>query len=323
MVKSRSRDYPGSGAVLLAAVLWGTIGPAQLFAGSHLGTAALAGWRQLVGGLALAAVCLLRRPGRRRSLRGAPWQVIGAAGVIGVVYQYFFMSSVTHSGAALGTLLAVAFIPLFAGVFDWVLHGRRPGRTWLIGSLTATVGCGVLLAPASGTAPDLIGLAWGLLAGATFAGYTVTAQRMASSSTSLLPATAVSMLVGAVCAFPWIVGEGGTVLQPHTAALVAWLGLAATALPYALYARGLRSVSAGVAGVLALAEPVTAAALSAVLNGERLSPVQLAGCGCVLAGLLVVVSRPRRTGAVAPGTARSVTDRSESMDTPEERVGSR
>ena len=52
---SAVRRTPLSGAPLVtaAAALWGTIGPAQVLAASAVGPAALAGWRQLVGCLAL------------------------------------------------------------------------------------------------------------------------------------------------------------------------------------------------------------------------------------------------------------------------------
>ncbi len=43
----------GAGLVLGAAVLWGTVGPAQVMADSPLGTVALGGWRMLVGGVML------------------------------------------------------------------------------------------------------------------------------------------------------------------------------------------------------------------------------------------------------------------------------
>jgi hypothetical protein len=67
------------------------------------------------------------------------------------------------------------------------------------------------------------------------------------------------------------------------------LGLVATAAPYLLYARGLRSVRSGTAGALTLAEPLTAALLSVALVGERISMAQAIGCLIIFGGMAAIV----------------------------------
>ncbi len=63
-------------------------------------------------------------------------------------------------------------------------------------------------------------------------------------------------------------------------AMVAWLGIGATAFAYWLYTTGLRSVAAPSAATLSLAEPLTAAVLGVVLLSER--PPSLAWVGALL-----------------------------------------
>ena len=87
------------------------------------------------------------------------------------------------------------------------------------------------------------------------------------------------------------------------AALALYLGLVPTALAYALFARGLRRLPAAEAATITLAEPLTAALLGAVVLGEALGPVALAGAALVLGGLLVL-TLPRAAPRVRAAPAR-------------------
>jgi DME family drug/metabolite transporter len=87
-----------------------------------------------------------------------------------------------------------------------------------------------------------------------------------------------------------------------------WLGVVPTALAYLLFARGLRRLPAAEVATLTLAEPVTAAALGAVVLGERPGAVAVAGIALILAGLAVLAApgrRPRRPAHVATVEAQA------------------
>ncbi|WP_326686854.1 MULTISPECIES: EamA family transporter [unclassified Streptomyces] len=59
----------GAGLVLGAAVLWGTVGPAQVLASSPMTPTALGGWRLVVGGLILGMFTICLPPRFFRSAR--------------------------------------------------------------------------------------------------------------------------------------------------------------------------------------------------------------------------------------------------------------
>ena len=64
-----------------------------------------------------------------------------------------------------------------------------------------------------------------------------------------------------------------------------YLGAITSAGAYAIYAYGLRDVSASSAGVASLAEPLTAVLLGVFLFGERLGTLGILGAGLLLAAL--------------------------------------
>jgi DME family drug/metabolite transporter len=106
--------------------------------------------------------------------------------------------------------------------------------------------------------------------------------------------------VGAVGLLPvLIVNQPGDLATAGGLALAIYLGAIPTALAYVLFARGLRHLPAGEVATLTLAEPLTAAALGAVVLGERPGVLALGGVVLVLAGLAALAiprgvrSRPR------------------------------
>jgi DME family drug/metabolite transporter len=283
----------GVASVLMAALLWGTIGPAQALTADLISPGALAGWRHLVGGLALVMLGLSHLPSLRRGGRPLAAAIV-TTGLVGAAYQTSFLLSISKVGAALGTVVGVATVPLFSGLAARWTSGEQITRRWALGSGCAALGCGVLLLPGAGSRVDLIGVGWGVLAGALFAAYTVTAQRMAAHPADVKVTTGLSMLSGAVVLSPLMLSGHQNLADPAAVAVIAWLGLAATALAYALYSAGLRRVTASTAGTLSLGEPLAAALLSTALLGERLSPSEWLGCSVIFGGLLVAVTGRRR-----------------------------
>jgi DME family drug/metabolite transporter len=94
----------------------------------------------------------------------------------------------------------------------------------------------------------------------------------------LLPAALLSGL--------WPHGGG-----PLAVGLLGYLGAVPTALAYALFFAGLRTVRAATASVVALLEAVTAAAVGVAALHEHLGAAALAGAVLLLASVVVVSAR--------------------------------
>ena len=92
--------------------------------------------------------------------------------------------------------------------------------------------------------------------------------------------------------------------SPDGLAMAVWLGAIPTALAYLLFAHGLRLLPASEMAALTLAEPVTAAALGAIVLGERPGAPAVAGIALVIAGLAVLALRGQRADPVPAGEGR-------------------
>ncbi|KUL25673.1 hypothetical protein ADL15_40000 [Actinoplanes awajinensis subsp. mycoplanecinus] len=297
----RTSVWKGSAFVLAAMVLGGTIGPAQVLVDGAVGPTALAGWRHLVGGLALTVLALRHRSAFRAVHGRRTWTLLVATGLLSAGYQVSFLKAVALTGGAMGTVVAVATVPLFAGLAARRFDGERLTRTWMLGSGVAVAGSALLLLPGADGRVDPAGLAWGVLAGAVFAGYTVLSKRLSADVPDVHVSTGLTMLIGAVVLAPAMLADAGNVGEPRTMALIAWLGVITTGAVYALYTKGLQSVGASLAGTLSLGEPLAATLLSTLVLGERLSGTAWTACVVILCGLLIAaVTGPMPPGEQAP-----------------------
>jgi DME family drug/metabolite transporter len=297
----------GALPVLAAAVLWGTVGPAQVLADSTAPPAALGAVRLLLGGAVLLAVLpLLRRrspagPGASELWRRPAVGWLALAAVSTGVFQAAFLTSVTRTGAALATVVALGVAPPAAGLVSWLATGERLTPVWAAGTGAAVGGTALVLLPGGTAGVDPLGIGLGVVAGTCYGLYTVAAKVLLDGRAPVFVAIAVTLLGGGLVLSPALVVDPGALADPDTLALVVWLAVPATALAYVLFVRGLARISAGAAGTLSLAEPLVAAALGFTLLGERLPPSAAVGVVLLLAGL-VAVAGPRRA-PVRPGAA--------------------
>jgi DME family drug/metabolite transporter len=288
-----------SSAVLLAAVIWGSVGPAQVLSGTAADPGALGALRLLVGGLVLA-VPLVGRAGWGVLVRRGvlPWVITAA--VATAVYQATFLYAVRHAGASLGTSVALGCAPFATGAFAWWWLRQRPDWRWLAGTGAAVVGCALVLSPGGGDRVDPVGIVFAVVSGCCYGAYTVAAKIFIGTGTPTMVTVAATLVLGGVLLVPLIVVHPAHLLDLGTVALTGWIGVVATAGAYALFAWGLTGTTATAAGTLSLAEPLAAAALGVLVLHERLTPNATVGSLVLLAGLAVVAIPARRRSAVTP-----------------------
>ena len=295
----------GAAAVVVAAAVWGTTGTATHFAPgvpAFVFGAVTFG----IGGLVLAAAAGrgTLRAIARRGTRG--WVLLGAASL--VVYAVAFYAALADAGVALGTTVAIGSSPVFAGLVEWVTARRRVTPRWVVATLVSVVGMVVVtLARSEGSRADgslVLGLGSALLAGLTYALYSWAVARGMQATPPVRGVRTRSDgrgLVGAVfglAAVPLVVlavvgGHDHLGVPAHWPVFL-YLALVPTVLGHSLYAFGLRSVSASVATLLSLLEPVVAAVLAVLVVGEHLGVLGWAGIGLVVVGLALLALPARR-----------------------------
>lgn len=305
MVMQKYSFSGGAGLILGAALLWGTVGPAQALAGSPLSPAALGGWRLLVGGAVLGAVTHRRLLTLLPALRQGVARPLLVCAAATALFQAAFLYSAARTGAALATVVALGAAPVATGLIARSVNGESLTRTWSISTAAAVSGCALLLAP-TGAGVDVLGLLAALVSGVCYGLYTVSAKKLTTDhpDAPLPGVSALSLLLGAVPLTPWMVTDSAALGQPAALGLIAWLGLATTALAYWLFSAGIPATSAAAVGTLSLAEPLAASFLGVFVLHERLTTTAVLGSLLILGGLAAAcLPAPRtRPATTEPGT---------------------
>jgi drug/metabolite transporter (DMT)-like permease len=173
------------------------------------------------------------------------------------------------------------------------IRDRRPPTTRTIAGTLLTYG-GIVLAVTGLDAGILRQNAFGamlvLLCACTFATYFLLSERymgaIGSVRFTVVAMTSAAVLLSAHFALTH--GERPLELPPGSWGLMSGLVLFSTVMSAFLVGEGIRRVGASRAAVISTIGPPTTIVYAALLLGERLAAVQLAGIAVIIAGILLV-----------------------------------
>ncbi len=190
------------------------------------------------------------RPRARRDLA-----LLTLQGVILALHWTAFFQAIVVSNVAIG-LLAFSSFPLFTAALEPLLLRQRPSLPEVAAALLILPGIFLLVPRFSLDNHATQGVAWGLLAGATFALLSVINRRLTAS----YPSVTLSFyqdIIAALVLLPtaFLLPVAG-VFTLRTLFILAALGLFCTALAHTLFITSLRDITAQLASVIAALEPV-------------------------------------------------------------------
>ena len=237
--------------------------------------------------LAVPGARRLRSLGRRGFGAGI---LLGALLAAGYALQTAGLQRTTPSSAGFITGLYVVITPLVA----LLLFRERIGRVVWIGVALATAGFAMLSGINTGSpVGDLL-----VLGCAIAFGFQIPLTGRFAPRYDPLALTLVQMLVAFV-GFTAIAVALGEVELPRGGTVWAALlvtGIFASALAYLIQTWAQRSISAARTALIYAMEPVFAGLFGYLLAGDRLGALGWAGCGVILAG--IVVSEPSAAPAL-------------------------
>ncbi|MCI4063065.1 DMT family transporter [Micromonospora sp. R77] len=294
----RERPGFGFGLALLSALTFATSGTfaRPLITGEWSAEAVVAA-RVGIAALVLAVPAVLALRGRWAVLRRNA-VTVGVFGLLGVALaQACFFNAVRYLPVGVALLLEYLGIILVVG-WMWLVHGQRPRKLTVVGSVAALGGLVLVLDLTGADRLDPVGVLWGLGAGVGLAGYFVIAGRVDASLPSVVMASG-GMAVGAlVLILPGLVGllplRASTADVSFAGQQVSWLvpiaglSLIAAVVAYVTGIAGARLLGARLSSFVGLTEVMFAVLIAWLVLGELPSSVQLVGGALIVAGVALV-----------------------------------
>ncbi|GII85718.1 membrane protein [Sphaerisporangium siamense] len=281
--------------VTVAAVIWGTGGPAAavLYQVSGLGPVAVSFWRFVFG----AAVMFAAARALRVAAARPRWSTVGLAGCGLAVSQAAYFGAVAEIGVAMATVITLGASPALVALGARLWLGERPGRAAAGGMVLAPAGLLLMAGDLAAVSPA--GLALSMLSAVAYAAVTLLPRAVGAAGsdswgTAMWGFAAGGLLLSPIAAAEGLLPGGG---QATTLALLAYLGVMPTAVAYGLFFTGLSAVRATTASVVALLEPAAATAIGVLLLGERLTPAVAGGAAVLLGSVaFLALGESRRAG---------------------------
>lgn len=254
--------------IITAAVLWSISGVATKLI--DLDPLAIAFYRSLFGGLALLP--LTARGHRKLQPSMLPlWLVFGA--MTGV-----YIASVKLTSAANAIFLQCGATVWLVPIGYWFLKEKTSTRGLIS---TAIAGVGVVIIVTMGYDPrrpgEFLGILLGLASGIAYAIVVASFRWFRQLDSTWLSAT--NNIGGSLVIATVILVTKGTIPIPPWPVLLGLIafGIVQMAIPYAIFARGLKTLPAAEAGLLGLLEPILNPIWVLLFVGER--PLDATLCG--------------------------------------------
>jgi drug/metabolite transporter (DMT)-like permease len=237
-----------------------------------------------------------------KSIDRRDWWGMGACGLLGFyLSSYLDFIGLSYIPASLERLILFLY-PTFVVLLSWLLFSTRLTTAQALSLLLSY--SGVLLCVwdnlrIEGDPSSLaLGVAFTLASALTYACYVVASARIVPRVGSMrFTSYASSVACGFSIAHFFVTHGAESLVVPDVVYAYAFgMGTVSTVLPILLVAEALRRLGANQVALISTSGPIATLAMAALILGERISVLQMAGAALVIAGVMLVSLR-RQTPA--------------------------
>ena len=278
---------------LTAVVIWSAAFPIAKYALEEFHVLAYAAIRPLIA--ATVGFALLKLRGRGIGIARADWPRLLVAGFAGmVVFQLGFIVGLERTSASHSALIASAAPPILGAILLWLWRGDRPGRRSTLGLAVGFAGVALLVGDPNAEGATVSGDLISMLAAAGWVVVTIVPAPLVRRYGPLRLATWLTLCAG-VTIIPFSLDALRETAR-EMPSLLAWGSLVYTAIlgmviANVLWHRAVQTLGANQTLPYLYLQPLLALALAAVLLGERMGPLQLAGGLAAMVGVALVRGR--------------------------------
>lgn len=267
-------------------IIFGTVG---LFVrGADFPSGFIAMARGYIGALViLSFMMIVRRPPSLSAIKDNIVKLVLSGAFIGINWILLF-ESYSYTTVATATL-CYYMAPVFVIIASPLLLSEKVGKVRWACVLAAILGMILVSEPwtASGSG-GFVGIVLALLAALFYAAVTVTNKKM--GEISALDRTLVQLFVASLIITPYTFIAESTSTEsftPMAILLLLALGILHTGVAYVFYFGSIKDLSANTVAIFGYLDPIVAVLLSALVLGEKITPVGAVGTVIVLVATLL------------------------------------
>jgi drug/metabolite transporter (DMT)-like permease len=298
-----SNHEPGRRAIILSFIVFTVIwGGTWIVIRGQIGTVApqwSVAYRFILAAAAMALVARARGHSLRVDRRYWPGLAFLGLTQFSINFNAVYIAEQYITSGVVATMFALLLIP--SSLLGWAMLGQRPGGRFVIGSIVAVAGIGLLLShelqvASAGLEAVAIGASFTLfgMLGASLAN--VYQARPAMREIPLLALLTWSMAVGAAINTILALVVAGAPQAEWTFSYwagLAYLSLAASVLAFMLYYPVVRVIGPARAAYSSMIVPIIAMGLSTLFEGYHWTLASVLGAGLALGGMAIAMSRNR------------------------------
>lgn len=282
--------------IVCASISWGTVGLANhIISASGTSNALSLSFLRLAIATPLFVFASWLRLGRG-FLRIKPRDcgVMLLMGSLIALSQACYVASLASAGVGISTLIAICVAPIIIALCSTFVTREPLTPLTLLSLVAALSGTALLVSTRLQTAVSLLGILLALLSACGYAGF-ILCGRLLTQSYHPLQISTVAFGTGALVLLVCAASTKLVLAYPVGSWLILlYLGCIPTALGYGIFQLGIRSLSATVASIVTMCEPLTAAILAWIFLQEQPGPVGVLGAGFLLGAMLLILLAPKR-----------------------------
>jgi len=285
--------------IVCASVSWGTVGIANqaLYAYGATNALSLTFLRLAIATPLLFLASWMQLGRRLFHIKRRDLAVMMVMGSMMALSQTCYVAAIPSAGVSISTLIAICAVPVIIALFS-AFTTRERLTPLILFALVGAVGGTVLLVAArphlNEGSVSFLGVFFAFLSACAYAGFILCGRRL-TGSYHPLQINFVAFGTGALLLLFCASATRLVIVYPAWGWLMLlYLGCVPSALGYGLFQVGIRSLSATVASIVTMCEPLTAALLAWILFREQLGPLGLLGAGFLLGAMAVILLVPKK-----------------------------
>ena len=286
--------------IVCASISWGTVGIANqtLYAAGTTNALSLSFLRLAIATPVFFLVCWVRSGRALFRIKPRDLAMMMLMGSLIAFSQACYVAALTSAGVGAATLIAICVAPVIIAIFSAFITREQLAPITLVALCAALSGTLLLI----GTRPHVgqgmvspVGIMLAFLSACGYAGF-ILCGRFLTNKYDPFQVNAVAFATGSLVLLVGAASTNLVLVYPVWGwAILLYLGCVPTALGYGLFQVGMRSVSATVASIVTMCEPLTSAILAWLLLHEELGPLGLLGAGLLLAAMGVILLVPGKS----------------------------